>query len=171
MAQAMGMGVLPRALSRSGGPGQLVLSVPPSMTEAVGAAGWSEGGQCDVDDPIQRGGLVGLGQDSQAGAGVQQELGRRARIDVGPDVAVAAPLVDAGRQDGDEALLDGMKCAGDLRVVAEAPYSDIGVRAGYAPASRSSMRVGPAGTQPRSSRVTVLVAARSMPKKVPIHPK
>jgi hypothetical protein len=41
----------------------------------------------------------------------------------------------------------------------------------YAPASRSSMRVGPAGTQPRSSRVAVLVAARSMPKKVPIHPK
>jgi len=44
-------------------------------------------------------------------------------------------------------------------------------RAEYAPASRSSTRVGPVGVQPRSSRVTVLVAARSMPKKVPIHPK
>jgi len=54
---------------------------------------------------------------------------------------------------------------------AASPYSDIGVRAEYAPASRSSMRVGPVGVQPRSSRVAVLVAVRSMPKKVPIHPK
>ena len=46
-----------------------------------------------------------------------------------------------------------------------------GVRAGYAPASMSWMRVGPAGAQPRSSRVAVLVATRSMAKKVPIHPK
>jgi hypothetical protein len=44
-------------------------------------------------------------------------------------------------------------------------------RAEYAPASMSAMRVGPVGAQPRSSCVTVLVAARSMPKKVPIHPK
>ena len=54
---------------------------------------------------------------------------------------------------------------------ARSPYPAVGIRAGYPPASMSSMRVGPAGTQPRSSRVTVLVAARSMPKKVPIHPK
>jgi hypothetical protein len=50
-------------------------------------------------------------------------------------------------------------------------YSAIGVGAEYAPASRSSMRVGPAGAQPRSSRVLVLVAVRSMAKKVAIHPK
>ena len=55
--------------------------------------------------------------------------------------------------------------------VLEGRYPVTGVPARYAPASRSSMRVGPAGVQPRSSRVAVLVAARSMPKKVPIHPK
>jgi len=41
----------------------------------------------------------------------------------------------------------------------------------YAPLSRSSMRAGPTGVQPRSSRVAVLVAARSMAKNRPIHPK
>jgi hypothetical protein len=41
----------------------------------------------------------------------------------------------------------------------------------YAPPARSSMSVGPVGAQPSSSRVAVLVAARSMPKNVPIHPK
>lgn len=51
----------------------------------------------------------------------------------------------------------------------EVPY--IGVPAVYAPVSMSLIRVGPAGVQPRSSRVAVLVAARSMAKKVPIHPK
>ena len=50
------------------------------------------------------------------------------------------------------------------RAHAHVPYT--GVRAEYAPASMSSMRVGPAGVQPRRSRVAVLVAARSMPKKV-----
>ena len=50
--------------------------------------------------------------------------------------------------------------------------SDIGCyRDEWAPASRSSMRVGPVGVQPRSSRVVVLDAERSMVKKVPIHPK
>ena len=50
-------------------------------------------------------------------------------------------------------------------------YSGIGVGAGYPPASMSWMRVGPAGDQPRSPRVWVLVAARSMAKKVPMKPK
>ncbi len=44
-------------------------------------------------------------------------------------------------------------------------------RGEYPPVSMSSMSTGPTGTQPRSSRVTVLVAARSMAQKVPIHPK
>src|SRR5258708_33323996 len=35
----------------------------------------------------------------------------------------------------------------------------------------SSMRVGPVGVQPSSSRVPVLVASRSMAKKLPIQPK
>ncbi len=50
-------------------------------------------------------------------------------------------------------------------------FGDRRVHAEYAPASMSSMSAGPAGDQPRSSLVTVLVAVRSMLKKVPIHPK
>ena len=51
------------------------------------------------------------------------------------------------------------------------PYPAAGVRGEYPPVSMSSMSTGPTGTQPRSSRVTVLVAARSIAQNVPIHPK
>jgi hypothetical protein len=123
------------------------------------------------DRDLKVGAFGGLGVDQVTGAG---DVGDDRRGDPPADVALDEGLAEPDAEDlrrVDPAVDAGDDVQVQVRDELRAPHSGIGVRAEYAPASRSSMRVGPAGAQPRSSRVTVLVAARSMPKKVPIHPK